>query len=278
MFERFTEKARRVIFFARYEASQYGSPHIETEHVLLGLLREDQANVRRFLQVKGGARSIREEIESQITPRERISTSVEVPLSAECKRILNYSAEEAERLRNKYVDTAHFLLGILREENCFAARLLRERGLTLDSLREELGRAPSGPEPAATAELVSLSQLTEAWSSGNASEFARMFAPDGQFMGPTGDLWIGPARISEATRLILTSAGSAKTQGKIEDVQFVGTKAVMATLSWGAVEKSDKPNPACVRMTVILTQKPEGWTIVRAQATGLQPHSRTASV
>jgi ATP-dependent Clp protease ATP-binding subunit ClpC len=89
VFERYTEKARRVIFFARYEASQYGSPYIETEHLLLGLMREDKALANRFLRQQGSIESIRKEIEARITIRERISTSVEVPLSAECKRILN---------------------------------------------------------------------------------------------------------------------------------------------------------------------------------------------
>ena len=75
MFERYTEKARRAIFFARYEASQYGSPCIESEHLLLGLLREDKTLTRTHIE------SIRKEIQSQIRIRERISTSVEVPLS-----------------------------------------------------------------------------------------------------------------------------------------------------------------------------------------------------
>jgi ATP-dependent Clp protease ATP-binding subunit ClpC len=96
VFERYTEKARRVIFFARYEASQYGSPYIETEHLLLGLMREDKALANRFLRQQGSIESIRKEIEARITIRERISTSVEVPLSAECKRILNMAGEEAE--------------------------------------------------------------------------------------------------------------------------------------------------------------------------------------
>ena len=75
MLERFTEKARRVIFFARYEASQYGSPCIETEHLLLGLVREDKALANRYLRAHGSIESIRKEIESRITIRERISTS-----------------------------------------------------------------------------------------------------------------------------------------------------------------------------------------------------------
>jgi ATP-dependent Clp protease ATP-binding subunit ClpC len=148
VFERYTEKARRVIFFARYEASQYGSPYIETEHLLLGLMREDKALANRFLRQQGSIESIRKEIEARITIRERISTSVEVPLSQECKRILNMAAEEAERLGHKHVGTEHLLLGILREEKCFGAEILMERGLRLTTLREELGRT-SGEKTAA---------------------------------------------------------------------------------------------------------------------------------
>jgi uncharacterized protein (TIGR02246 family) len=278
MFERYTEKARRVIFFARYEASQYGSPYIETEHLLLGLLREDHTLARKFLSEKGGEQSIREEIESQIKRGERISTSVEMPLSAECKRILNEAAEEAERLGNKNIGTEHLLLGILREENGLAARLLTERGLTLDYLREELAHPSIDPHKQTSGEFVSVHQLLEAWGSGKASEFARMFSADGQFVDPQGALWIGPARIYEAARLFFTAQGWAKTHGKIEDVQFVGSKAVLITLAWESAEKLMKPNPGCVRMTVILTQKPEGWSIARVQATGLQRQSRSAEV
>ena len=147
MFERYTEKARRVIFFARYEASQYGSPYIETEHLLLGLMREDKALANRFLRSHGSIESIRKEIESRITIRERISTSVEVPLSQECKRILNFATEEAERLGHKHVGTEHLLLGILREEKCFGAEILQERGLRLSTLREELARSAGEKVP-----------------------------------------------------------------------------------------------------------------------------------
>jgi uncharacterized protein (TIGR02246 family) len=277
MFERYTEKARRVIFFARYEASQYGNPHIETEHLLLGLFREDHTLARKFLSEKGGGQSLRDEIESHITRGARISTSVEVPLSAECMRILNMAAEEAERLGQKHVGTEHLLLGILREAGCFAARLLTERGLTLDWIREELARPSTDPQTKVAEEIVSVRQIAEAWGNGQAANFARMFSLDGQFVDPRGSLSIGPARIHEAANLVFTAPGWAKTPGKIEDVQFVGHRAVMATLVWEAAEQLEKPNPGCVRMTVILTQKPEGWTIARVQATGLQPQSRSAA-
>ena len=102
MFERYTEKARRVIFFARYEASQFGSPSIETEHLLLGLMREDKSLTNRFLRSHSSIESIRKEIEGRTLIREKVSTSIDLPLSAECKRILAFAAEESERLRNRH--------------------------------------------------------------------------------------------------------------------------------------------------------------------------------
>ncbi len=149
MFERYTEKARRVIFFARYEASQFGSPYIETEHLLLGLLREDKALTNRFLRSHASVESIRKQIEGHTTIREKVSTSVDLPLSNECKRVLAYAAEEAERLSHKHIGTEHLLLGLLREEKCFAAEILQERGLRLAAIREELQRTTQEKAPTA---------------------------------------------------------------------------------------------------------------------------------
>lgn len=147
MFERYTERARRAIFFARYEASQFGSVTIETEHLLLGLIREDKILTNRFLQNQASIESIRKEIEGRTPLRERVPTSADLPLSSECKRILAYAAEEAERLNHQHIGTEHLLLGILREENSLAAQLLWERGVRLNAVREELARAPIAAEP-----------------------------------------------------------------------------------------------------------------------------------
>lgn len=124
MFERYTEKARRVIFFARYEASQFGSPYIKAEHLLLGLLREDKALTNRFLRGDDEVEAIRKQVEEHTTIREKISTSVDLPVSEEAKRVLIYAAEEAERLSHKHIGTEHLLLGLLREETSFATRIL----------------------------------------------------------------------------------------------------------------------------------------------------------
>jgi ATP-dependent Clp protease ATP-binding subunit ClpC len=139
MFERYTERARRVLFFARYEASQLGSVSIETEHLLLGLIREGKGLTSRiFARSHLSLESIRKEIEGRTVFREKVSTSVEIPFSAETKRVLQFAAEEADRLLHNYIGTEHLLLGILREERSVAATILMEKGMRLNTVREDI--------------------------------------------------------------------------------------------------------------------------------------------
>src|SRR6187431_439660 len=141
MFERYTEKARRVIFFARYEASQFGAPAIEPEHLLLGLMREDKTLTGRFFpRAQVSIESIRKEIEGRTLLREKISTSVELPLAPETKRVLAYAHEKSDRLQHRHIGTEHLLLGLLREDRSMAAEILYERGLRLNAVRDEIAR------------------------------------------------------------------------------------------------------------------------------------------
>ena len=139
MFERYTERARRVLFFARYEASQLGSISIETEHLLLGLIREGKGLTSRiFARSNLSLEHIRKQIVGRTAFREKVSTSVEIPFSGESKRLLQFAAEEADRLLHNYIGTEHLLLGILREERSAAASILMEKGMRLNSAREHI--------------------------------------------------------------------------------------------------------------------------------------------
>lgn len=138
MFERYTEKARRIIFFARYECSQFGASEIQTEHLLLGMLRENVATMSRHAGLELNMMQIRAELEKFVRKGTKLSTSVDLPISNECKRILGYAAEEAEQLGHRNIGTEHLLLGILREANCNAAQLLRQQGLKLDRVRKSI--------------------------------------------------------------------------------------------------------------------------------------------
>ena len=204
MFERFTEKARRVVFFARFEASQYGSPYIETEHFLLGLLREDP-NILKLLPEIKSLVQIRREVERHIERRERISTSVEMPLTAECKRILNAAAEEAERLGDRHVGTEHLLLGIFREKKCFAATILHADDISLARLREKLHGSRSkshtgaaSVEPPDSIDIQeALDHFLAALRDGTLKERLDFFASDSSVVDASGKLWHGRDEISQ---------------------------------------------------------------------------------
>lgn len=149
MFERYTESARRALFFARYEVTQVGGTSIDTEHLLLGLIRELKGLVARiFAERNVPPETVRQAIEARLVVRERISTSVEVPFSAETKRALQYSAEESDRMGHSYIGTEHLLLGLLREQNSAAAAILTAHGLRLDEVRIAIVKLLREPSPA----------------------------------------------------------------------------------------------------------------------------------
>src|SRR5262249_32071719 len=126
MFERYTEKARRAMFFARFEASQFGCLRVETEHLLLGILREDKEVAKRLLPSHAVIESIRKQIEKHTTVQEKVSSSVDLPMSSDSKRVLTFAAEEAAEQRE--ITPGHLMLGMLRLGECFATGILHERG------------------------------------------------------------------------------------------------------------------------------------------------------
>ena len=156
MFEKYTDKARKVIFFARYEASQYGSSHIEVPHLLLGLIRENFQTIRRVANIDPG--TLHRALEPLCpTSQDRQSIHVDLPLSHSCKRALTFAAEEAERLAHAHIGTEHLLLGVLREDGP-EARALRSLGIELEAAREEFRRPVGDPpgHPASRTGLLSL--------------------------------------------------------------------------------------------------------------------------
>jgi ATP-dependent Clp protease ATP-binding subunit ClpC len=145
MFERYTEKARRTIFFARYEASQFGSPYIETEHLLLGLIREDRALTYALLTPEDAA-NIRSAIESHSKSEKKVSTNIDLPLSPECRQVLNNAAKQADQLSDQHIGTEHLLLGLLSQTSSGAAELLT-RGVTAERVLQNLKKSPSAERP-----------------------------------------------------------------------------------------------------------------------------------
>ena len=111
MFERYTEKARRVIFFARHEASELGGHAIEPHHILLGLIREDQPLITRFCKLTPlPLHALRDRIRANTGPVEKLPASVDMPLSGQTKHVLSYAADESQQLNHRYLGTEHLLL------------------------------------------------------------------------------------------------------------------------------------------------------------------------
>ncbi|MBG0816920.1 Clp protease [Planomonospora sp. ID82291] len=135
MFERFTDRARRVVVLAQEEARRLGHDHIGTEHVLLGLLSEEGGVAARALQSFGlGLEQVRGDVE-EVVGRGSDPPPGHVPFTPRAKKVLELSLREALDLRHTYIGTEHLLLGLIREGEGLAARVLTDRGARLEAVR-----------------------------------------------------------------------------------------------------------------------------------------------
>ena len=151
MFERYTESARRALFFARYEVTALGGFSIEPEHLLLGLCRSSTPLVKQiFREANIATGALRDEINRRLAANEKVPTSVEIPFSEATKRALHFAAEEADRLLHRQIGTEHLLLALLREEDTGVGALLTGRGLQLAATRTRLAELLNSESPPLT--------------------------------------------------------------------------------------------------------------------------------
>jgi ATP-dependent Clp protease ATP-binding subunit ClpC len=139
MFERFTDRARKVMALANQEAQRFNHEYIGTEHILLGLVKEGSgvgANVLKNLDVD--LRKVRLEVEKLVKPGPEMVTMGKLPQTPRAKKVIEYAIEEARNLNHNYVGTEHLLLGLLREHDGVAAQVLMNLGLKLEQVREEV--------------------------------------------------------------------------------------------------------------------------------------------
>ena len=164
MYERFTDRARKVMQLANQEAQRFNHEYIGTEHILLGLVKEGSgvaANVLKNLDVD--LRKIRLEVEKLVQSGPEMVTMGKLPQTPRAKKVIEYSMEEARNLNHNYVGTEHILLGLLREQEGVAAQVLMNLGLKLEEVREEvlnlLGHGLEGEEESAGGERSGRSRI-----------------------------------------------------------------------------------------------------------------------
>jgi ATP-dependent Clp protease ATP-binding subunit ClpC len=139
MFERFTDRARKVMALANQEAQRFNHEYIGTEHILLGLVKEGSgvgANVLKNFDVD--IKKLRLEIEKQVKSGPDMVTMGKLPQTPRAKKVIEYAIEEARSLNHNYVGTEHILLGLLRESEGIAAQVLMNLGLKLEDVRQEV--------------------------------------------------------------------------------------------------------------------------------------------
>src|SRR5215472_8590000 len=275
MFERYTENARRTIFFARYEASQYGSAYIETEHLLLGLLREDRSLATRFIGEDNAPAEIRAEIERHITTRERISTSVEVPLTVESKKVLNLAAEEADRLRHGYVETEHILLALLGVEGALAAKILQARGLTAATVRAQLAQglitksADVRPKPSQIA-VDTLDSFLAGLKWHKAEELVAFFAENAQFVDVYGKRW-NREEIYKEFETLFAPYAKKNAEYTIEETLTHTSDLLVVIVLWKNAGLASLERVWMHRMSVVLVPQGDDWAIILVQLTPVNP-------
>ena len=154
MYERFTDRARKVMQLANQEAQRFNHEYIGTEHILLGLVKEGSgvaANVLKNLDVD--LRKIRMEVEKIVQTGPDMVTMGKLPQTPRAKKVIEYAMDEARNLNHNYVGTEHLLLGLLREQEGVAAQVLMNLGMKLDDVRDEvlnlLGHGMESAEPGA---------------------------------------------------------------------------------------------------------------------------------
>src|SRR5947207_3439092 len=137
MYERFTDRARKVMQLANQEANRFNHEYIGTEHILLGLVKEGSGTAAHVLKhFDVDLRKIRLEVEKIILEGPVLTTTDKLPLSRGAKKVIEFSMEQARHLNHDFVGTEHILLGLLREREGVAAQVLMSLGLNLEDVRE----------------------------------------------------------------------------------------------------------------------------------------------
>lgn len=223
--------------------------------------------------------SIRKEIEGKINRGERTSTSLEMPISGECKQALNFAAEEAERLAHAYVGTEHIILGLLRVEKSIAATILTAHKITLGGFRDFLANV--GAEEPAMARSVAarndlekttllLQNFLEALRAGLTEDSREFFMPNAQYVDACGKRWAGEKELHSRLAELFAPFAARNVKCKIVETMRVGEEMCVASLLCEDVPFAEKPPKGLCWMIIALGWAcwPAGqWAIYSIQVT-----------
>jgi ATP-dependent Clp protease ATP-binding subunit ClpC len=256
MFERFTDRARKVMALANQEAQRFNHEYIGTEHILLGLVKEGSgvgANVLKNLDVD--LRKVRLEVEKLVKSGPDMVTMGKLPQTPRAKKVIEYAIEEARTLNHNYVGTEHLLLGLLREHEGVAAQVLMNLGLKLDEVREEvLNLLGAGVDPEEATE----GDESSSSSSGKSGKQAKSKTPaldsfgrDLTELAKQGTLDPVIGRSTEIERLVQILCRRTKNNPVLLGEAGVGKTAIVEGLAQQIITQ-DVPDILIERRIVVL--------------------------
>jgi hypothetical protein len=270
MFERYTQGARRVVFFANFEARLYGSPCIETEHLLLGLLREGRSLEKWFPGELNVEPAIRREIEERIIRREQIEESRETPLSHESEKALVLAADTADQLGHHDIDLEHLLIAILRVETSVAAQILLAHGLTPGPMIERFANRPlpRNLRDDKGSALPTLESFLSGLKSLNSENLISFFAENAQFIDSAGKRW-NRDEISTGFETLFAPYGKKNATYVIEATLADTPELFVASIRWNNALLASEQRAWMHRMSVVLIAGTNDWEILLVQVTPL---------
>jgi hypothetical protein len=272
MFERYTEHGRQAILYARHEAHRHGSPVIDTEHVLLGLLRADRTSLQSLPGRYDAVADIRGEIESRLARVENATDSVDLPLSADSSKALAFAEEAAVQLGHRSVDITHMLVGLVRVETSVAAQVLTARGLRADELLRRIGDSPIPLfyVKASPGAILTLSSFLSGLQSLKAGELLGFFAERAEFTDAKGKRWT----YSEIRRQFeaLFAPYAKKSATYYLEATLVDTReSFVSTVVWRSTAHTSEASPWLERMTVGMVPRKDDWEIASIQVAAVDP-------
>jgi uncharacterized protein (TIGR02246 family) len=198
---------------------------------------------------------------------------VEVPLSAECGKILQKAEEESQRLGDRHVGTAHLLLGMLLIVDSLAARILRAKGLKADSVREQLAKGSAAadvtvPPRSRQDATITLDSFLAGLNCFNWEELSHYFAADAQFIDAAGNRWRGRGQIEKQFQALFAPYAKKNVTFLVEDTDLSASDSlVVASILWENVSAARESTRSMHRMTVTLVPREEVWAIFLIQVT-----------
>jgi len=245
MWQRFTERARKVIFYAQEEAQKFGDGYVSTEHLLLGLVREPDSLAAQVIEAMGVSRNqILAEVEKQL-PSADSTPGMDMTLTPRAKRVIDLSYDEARNLNNNYIGTEHLLLGLIREGDGLAGRVLAKVGMRIEQTRKQV-----------------LSQQI-------AADRPRS-APVEQMKAPRTYVWDEFAEVTQQT--IRLADEMAKAQGALDVTPYYLLKALLAQEDSVATRALQKINVDPAQLDSVLEAN-QSWA-EGAPSITLSPYAR----